>query len=207
VHCTRKQTSPPQILEANHKYTVPVKGPPQMRKNLWHCISERNPLQRNFRSHMAEAHARKCSGDSSQCRNSDEQIGRTCSNTSTPSLSIFAEQSVRELIAGRVTCLNPKEPPTGTQACSPCCTPTWSRRMRHWSARARARRDPRYAPQTRDAKWARGSRSQTHRRAAKGGFTQTTVRWSEGLVPDRRPPPLFFRRSSSCDFFINVSQY
>ena len=53
-----KQTSPPQILEANHKYTVPVKGPPQMRKNLWHCISERNPLQRNFRSHMAEAHAR-----------------------------------------------------------------------------------------------------------------------------------------------------
>ena len=78
MHCTRKQTSPPQILEANHKYTVPVKGPPQMRKNLWHCISERNPLQRNFRSHMAEAHARKCSGDSSQCRNSDEQIGRTC---------------------------------------------------------------------------------------------------------------------------------
>ena len=78
--CTvlEKQTSPPQILEANHKYTVPVKGPPQMRKNLWHCISERNPLQRNFRSHMAEAHARKCSGDSSQCRNSDEQIGRTC---------------------------------------------------------------------------------------------------------------------------------
>ena len=108
MHCTRKQTSPPQILEANHKYTVPVKGPPQMRKNLWHCISERNPLQRNFRSHMAEAHARKCSGDSSQCRNSDEQIGRTCSNTSTPSLSIFAEQSVRELNTGRVTCLVPR---------------------------------------------------------------------------------------------------
>ena len=111
MHCTRKQTSPPQILEANHKYTVPVKGPPQMRKNLWHCISERNPLQRNFRSHMAEAHARKCSGDSSQCRNSDEQIGRTCSNTSTPSLSIFAEQSVRELNAGRVTCLVPRSQP------------------------------------------------------------------------------------------------
>ena len=60
---------------------------------------------------------------------------------------------------------------------------------------------------TRNAKWAGGSRSQTHRRAAKGGFTQTTVRWSEGLVPDRRPPPLFFLRSSGCDFFINVSQY
>jgi len=124
------------------------------------------------------------------------------SNTSTPSPSIVQRmraeernQSVRELNAGRLTCLNPKEPPTGTQACSPCCTPTWSRRMRHWSARARARRDPRYAPQTRDAKWARGSRSQTHRRAAKGGFTQTTVRWSEGLVPDRRPPPLFLRCS------------
>ena len=150
MHCTRKQTSPPQILEANHKYTVPVKGPPQMRKNLWHCISERNPLQRNFRSHMAEAHARKCSGDSSQCRNSDEQIGRTCSNTSTPSLSIFAEtsarsasrRSVRELSAGRINLSYPKEPATGTQACSPCCTPTWSRRMRHWSARARARHGP-----------------------------------------------------------------
>ena len=119
MHCTRKQTSPPQILEANHKYTVPVKGPPQMRKNLWHCISERNPLQRNFRSHMAEAHARKCSGDSSQCRNSDEQIGRTCSNTSTPSPSIFAEKSawsasrrsVRELSAGRINLSCPKEPP------------------------------------------------------------------------------------------------
>ena len=106
------------------------------------------------------------------------------------------------------SCLNPKEPPTGTQACSPCCTPTWSRRMRHWNARARARRDPRYAPQTRDAKWARGSRSQTHRRAAKGGFTQTTVRWSEGLVPDRCPPPLFLRRFlAAVTFFINVSQY
>ena len=57
---------------------------------------------------MAEAHARKCSGDSSQCRNSDEQIGRTCSNTSTPSLSIFAEQSVRELNAGLITCLVPR---------------------------------------------------------------------------------------------------
>ena len=102
---------------------------------------------------------------------------------------------------------SPKEPATGTQACSPCCTPTWSGRMRHWIARARARRGPlpcssrntRAAlsrdPQTRDAKWARGSRSQTHRRAAKGGFTQTTVRWSEGLVPDRRPPPLFLRCS------------
>ena len=37
-------------------------------------------------------------------------------------------------------------------------------------------------PQTRDAKWARGSRSQTHRRAAKGGFTQDDVKV-------RRPRP------------------
>ena len=49
--------------------------------------------------------------DSSQCRNSDEQIGRTCSNTSTPSLSIFAEQSVRELNAGLITCLVPRSQP------------------------------------------------------------------------------------------------
>ena len=119
---------------------------------------------------------------------------------------IFDEESFSKMfLSVGVSC--PKEPATGTQACSPCCTPTWSRRMRHWSARARARHGPlpcssrntRAAllcdPQTRDAKWARGSRSQTHRRAAKGGFTQTTVRWSEGLVPDRRPPPLFLRCS------------
>jgi len=43
-------------------------------------------------------------------------------------------------------------------------------------------------PQTRDAKWARGSRSQTHRRAAKGGFTQDDVKVERRLVPDRRPP-------------------
>ena len=43
-------------------------------------------------------------------------------------------------LASSLSC--PKEPATGTQACSPCCTPTWSGRMRHWSARARARRDP-----------------------------------------------------------------
>ena len=47
-------------------------------------------------------------------------------------------------------------------------------------------------PQTSDAKWARGSRSQTHRRAAKGGFTQ-------GDVKVRRPRPdrtLLFPRCS-----------
>ena len=117
MHCTRKQTSPPQILEANHKYTVPVKGPPQMRKNLWHCISERNPLQRNFRSHMAEAHARKCSGDSSQCRNSDEQIGRTCEYKHAVAVYFCREcaeernQSVRKLNAGLITCLFPRSQP------------------------------------------------------------------------------------------------
>ena len=37
-------------------------------------------------------------------------------------------------------------------------------------------------PQTSDAKWARGSRSQTHRRAAKGGFTQDD-RNVRGLAP------------------------
>ena len=117
MHCTRKQTSPPQILEANHKYTVPVKGPPQMRKNLWHCISERNPLQRNFRSHMAEAHARKCSGDSSQCRNSDEQIGRTCEYKHAVAVYFCREKreerksTVRKLSTGRINLFCPKEPP------------------------------------------------------------------------------------------------
>ena len=38
-------------------------------------------------------------------------------------------------------------------------------------------------PQTSDAKWARGSRSQTHRRAAKGGFTQ-----DDGKVERRAGP-------------------
>ena len=42
-------------------------------------------------------------------------------------------------------------------------------------------------PQTRDAKWARGSRSQTHRRAAKGDFTQDDGKVERRLVPDRRP--------------------
>jgi hypothetical protein len=62
------------------------------------------------------------------------------------------------------------------------------RRM-HRNARARAWRDPLQpdGPQehvalcairseTRSAKWARGSRSQTHRRASKGGFTQDDVK-------------------------------
>ena len=39
-------------------------------------------------------------------------------------------------------------------------------------------------PQTRDAKWARGSRSQTHRRAGKGGFTQGDVKVRRSR-PDR----------------------
>ena len=85
---------------------------------------------------------------------------------------------------------------TGTQACSSCCTPTWSRRMRHWSARAcgLARSAARDGARehaalgairsgTRNAKWARGSRSQTHRRAAKGGFTQ-----DDGKVERRAGP-------------------
>ena len=119
MHCTRKQTSPPQILEANHKYTVPVKGPPQMRKNLWHCISERNPLQRNFRSHMAEAHARKCSGDSSQCRNSDEQIGRTCEYKHAVAVYFLQRKAPGAQVAGpcvssapgELTCLVPRSQP------------------------------------------------------------------------------------------------
>ena len=115
----------------------------------------------------------------------------------------FSEQSVRfERRDHNLSC--PKEPATGTQACSPCCTPTWSRRMRHWSARARARHGPLPCssrntraqlscdPQTSDAKWARGSRSQTHRRAAKGGFTQDDG-YVRGLAPTHTILSLFGR--------------
>ena len=53
-------------------------------------------------------------------------------------------------------------------------------------------------PQTSDAKWARGSRSQTHRRAAKGGFTQDDGKVERRLVPDRRPLRLSFSVLKSC---------
>ena len=108
----------------------------------------------------------------------------------------------------RVALSCPKEPATGTQACSPCCTPTWSGRMRHWIARARARRDPMLCssrntraalscdPQTRDTKWARGSRSQTHRRASKGCFTQDDG-YVQGVAPDAL-------RSTSSGSFSNT---
>ena len=126
-------------------------------------------------------------------------------------------QSVRELSAELITCLDPRSHRNaGLQPLLHAHVVQEDEaleRQSEGSARSTlcSSRNTRAAllcdPQTRDAKWARGSRSQTHRRAAKGGFTQTTVRWSEGLVPDRRPPPLFLLRSSSCDFFINVSQY
>jgi hypothetical protein len=61
-------------------------------------------------------------------------------------------------------------------------------------------------PQTRDAKWARGSRSQTHRRAAKGGFTQDDVKVERRLVPDRRPPSfvLCCSKSSDCSWVLKL---
>ena len=52
-----KQTSPPQILEANHKCTVPVKVPPHMRKNLWHCISEIH--RKETFAHTRQKHTRE----------------------------------------------------------------------------------------------------------------------------------------------------
>ena len=66
---------------------------------------------------MAEAHARKCSGDSSQCRNSDEQIGRTCEYKHAVAVYFCREcaeernQSLRKLSAGRITCLVPRSQP------------------------------------------------------------------------------------------------
>ena len=60
-------------------------------------------------------------------------------------------------------------------------------------------------PQKRDAKWARGSRSQTHRRAAKGGFTQ-----DDGKVERRLASPIADRlvcsfccsKSSDCSWVL-----
>ena len=64
---------------------------------------------------MSEAHARKCSGDSSQCRNSDEKIGRNCIKYKCDVAVYFCRecaeernQSVRELNAGLITCLVPR---------------------------------------------------------------------------------------------------
>jgi hypothetical protein len=50
---------------------------------------------------------------------------------------------------------------------------------------------------TRYAKWAGGSRSQTHRRAAKGGFTQDDG-YVRGLTPTHDAPSDPF--SNSCDY-------
>jgi len=75
---------------------------------------------------------------------------------------------VRELSAELITCLDPRS--HRNAGLQPCCTPTRSGRR---SAERRALSAIRYG--TRYAKWAGGSRSQTHRRAAKGGFTQDDV--------------------------------
>ena len=69
---------------------------------------------------------------------------------------------MRELNAGFITCLN-----QGTKNAAAC----------RYAARSGAIR-----PEVRYAKWAGGSRSQTHRRAAKGGFTQDD-RNVRGLAP------------------------
>ena len=78
VHCTRQGS------------TADAKEP------LWHCISERNPLQRNFRSHMAEAHARKNAAEILVSVGTVmKRLVATVSNTSAMSPSIFAEKSAR----------------------------------------------------------------------------------------------------------------
>ena len=82
----------------------------------------------------------------------------------------------------------PKEPPE-RQSLQPRCT------------LGAIQRDP----QTRDEKWARGSRSQTHRRAAKGGFTQ-----DDGKVERRLASPIADRlvcsfccsKSSDCSWVL-----
>jgi hypothetical protein len=55
-----KQTSPPQILEANHKCTVPVKGPPHMRKTFGTVflkeIHRKETFAHTWQKHTRETH-------------------------------------------------------------------------------------------------------------------------------------------------------
>ena len=155
---------------------------------------------------MAEAHARKCSGDSSQCRNSDEQIGRTCEYKHAVAVYFCREcaeernQSVRKLNAGRLTCLVPRshrnaglQPLLHAHVIREDDAPERQSQSSARSALPDAVQEHvalcAIRSETRSGKWARGSRSQTHRRAAKGGFTQDDVKV-------RRPRPdrnLLFR--------------
>jgi hypothetical protein len=54
-------------------------------------------------------------------------------------------------------------------------------------------------PEVRYAKWAGGSRSQTHRRAAKGGFTQDDG-YVQGVAPDAHDPLLVCTLSQLISF-------
>jgi hypothetical protein len=62
-------------------------------------------------------------------------------------------------------------------------------------------------PEVRYAKWAGGSRSQTHRRAAKGGFTQDDG-YVQGVAPDAHDP-LLVRILLACTLsqLISFSHY
>jgi hypothetical protein len=63
-------------------------------------------------------------------------------------------------------------------------------------------------PEVRYAKWAGGSRSQTHRRAAKGGFTQDDG-YVQGMAPDAHDP-LLVRILLACSLLpqlISFSHY
>jgi len=120
------------------------------------------------------------------------------SKTGTP--SIFAEnaqernQSVRELNAGRLTCLVPRshrnaglQPLLHAHVIREDDAPERQSQSSARSALPDAVQEHvalcAIRSETRSGKWARGSRSQTHRRAAKGGFTQ-----DDGKVERRAGP-------------------
>jgi len=137
----------------------------------------------------------------SQRRNNSEQIGRARIKNGY-AVYFLQRQAQGAQVAGpcvssapgELTCLVPRSQPLERRPAALAARP---RGPGGWGTGAPERelgtvhclapagtRELRFScdPQTSDAKWARGSRSQTHRRAAKGGFTQ-------GDVKVRRPRP------------------
>ena len=94
---------------------------------------------------------------------------------------------MRELNAGLITYLN-----QGTKNAA-ACSVGLNQGTKNAAACSYAARSGAIRPEVRYAKWAGGSRSQTHRRAAKGGFTQ-----DDGNVRGLAPTHTILSFGSSC---------
>jgi hypothetical protein len=140
--CSRKKRTG-EIREKNAEASVTEQRSRQQRRPVVHAVKHHSTLRTN--TDVSVRSAEKCTLAWNEVRK------RNCSSW-----------SVRELNVGRRTCLRPKEArkrknlqfALHAHACSLRCTLGAIRSG------------------TRYAKWAGGSRSQTHRRAAMGGFTQ-----------------------------------